>query len=655
MKTNRNIKQYSRIFILFSLLAGLFFMSFWGITSCNKEKSEIDEVPIGQDSIVPLLGTVELPSNSSKSLSGWNVNSGFLSSQLKGNKYTLDEASSDFGLLFLSDENDEPQLMRLVYSGQTDQKINCSSTVLAMLMKMPIVNSLSSEGQLKLIQDIQANPLFGEAVSEFEIAFQQNKPLFDTTNITFHSKLRSIFETSILKSQKMNNPHVTIYTVGRNLVIQNPGYAISHYVGIYKNNERITSFALDPYQYFFGDISEFLSSFIDSPTVIEKIYPMKGDGDFEIRVRTGNILSGINDYENRSAFQQNITNIALANIGFVVRNIPFFNLNNECVKEIRATTAESVLEYSSYLSQPNSSISVIDIITKVTNTTIDLIKVSKKCIKSPAEYSFLGKVGQFLKWANLVSKVGGVLNQSNSLRDWAIAPAAFDTCFQAYGSIVSRCETYKVALPDGEIVTSKLNFENKVERELKLVNEDGSEATDINYNQISISGNTNSLVTVSKTTLVTATSGFGIKLTFDAQTFEQTTSFDVLYQSKKVQTINASVNDSTELYRLSAIGKYQVTASKGSVGNSPEAELYCELKADGQCFYSIYKDTLHWPDGYTWYTFWTIIKKNGRYYYRESGGNWFSYWISYVQPLTYPVTQMNIPYGDVATYTFTKQ
>lgn len=114
MKTNRNIKQYSRIFFLFSLLAGFFFMSFWGITSCNKEKSEIDEVPIGQDSIVPLSGTVELPSSSSKSLSGWSVNSGFLSSQLKGNKYTLGEASSDFGLLFLSDENDEPQLMRLV-------------------------------------------------------------------------------------------------------------------------------------------------------------------------------------------------------------------------------------------------------------------------------------------------------------------------------------------------------------------------------------------------------------------------------------------------------------------------------------------------------------------------------------------------------------
>lgn len=229
-----------------------------------------------------------MPSNSKLSLDGWNVNSGFVDAELSGNNYTVSEASTDCGILFVSDQNDSTRLMGLVYPGQTDHTINSSSTVLAMLMKMPVVNSLNSSGQLNLIQVLKDNPLFDEAVLEFETAFLQNKPLFDTTNNAFKSKLRSLFESAAVKNQNENQPHMNIIRVGRNIAVQNPGYAISHYVGIYKDNVKLDySFMLDPYQFYSGTLAEFLASPGRSPNIIEKIFPLEGDGNFEIKVRTG--------------------------------------------------------------------------------------------------------------------------------------------------------------------------------------------------------------------------------------------------------------------------------------------------------------------------------------------------------------------------------
>lgn len=203
---------------------------------------------------------------------------------------------------------------------------------------------------------------------------------------------------------------------------------------------------------------------------------------------------------------------------------------------------------------------------------------------------------------------------------------------------------------DGSITNEEIKFANPESKSFILLNDfDGSTATGIDYSKISIANNTNSKVFIGLLPIIGTNGSFFLELKTN-QTTKQYSSFDVLYRLKKIQTLNVSVSDSSEIYRLSAIGKYKVVGYKG---NGPNSELYCDLKSDGQCFYSIYNDN-SWPDGKTWYTFWKITKENGRYYYREQGGNWFSYWILGVQPLTYPVTKIYAPY-DVTTYTFTKQ
>jgi len=96
----------------------------------------------------------------------------------------------------------------------------------------------------------------------------------------------------------------------------------------------------------------------------------------------------------------------------------------------------------------------------------------------------------------------------------------------------------------------------------------------------------------------------------------------------------AKKNDSTELYRVSAIGKYTVNNFKG---NGPNSKLYCELKDGGIAVYTIYSDP-SWPDGYSWSRSWGIVKSGSTYLLGING--WYNGYPSTRtdSPLKYPVT-----------------
>lgn len=112
---------------------------------------------------------------------------------------------------------------------------------------------------------------------------------------------------------------------------------------------------------------------------------------------------------------------------------------------------------------------------------------------------------------------------------------------------VYKAFSYKVGFLDGTPVgTAQLTFSKDVSRFFTLLNDDGTTATGINYSQVSINGITNPNVTVTANNV--AGSSFSIRLNTPLTT-SQTTSFNVLYQSQKVQTINAMVDDSTEYYK----------------------------------------------------------------------------------------------------------
>jgi hypothetical protein len=134
-----------------------------------------------------------------------------------------------------------------------------------------------------------------------------------------------------------------------------------------------------------------------------------------------------------------------------------------------------------------------------------------------------------------------------------------------------------------------------------------------------------------------------IKATTTATT-DQTFTYTVKYTNNSFtnnlnKTVNAkvlAVVDSIPIYTASALGVYTVNGPP-AVGNGPNSELHCELKAGGVAVYTIYHDT-SWPDGYSWNIGWHVTKANNKYYIVTGWTN-PGYLIGEAQPLTYPITR----------------
>ncbi len=413
----------------------VFFLFISCLIGCKKKESEQPNPP----AIIPgaVSGSVILPAGSTVNTAGWKVNSGFAETQVSGNKFNLSKASNDYGILFVSDQNGTERLMGLVYEGQTNFVINSESTVLAMLMKMPAVSSLNSEGKLNLLKSITKNPAFAGTVQEFETAFLQNKSLFDSTNSIFLAKLVNLFEKAASKITD-NRPNVNIVRAGRTIAFQNPGWAFSQSIGVYKNGSRVKSMILDRYQWYASSIPEIITAIGNPPNPIEQIYTMEGDGDYEFRVRTGRPFSGVTGPEADEAFIDNYTNLIFDNISAVIKNIPFVDFNNKCVKEMRSFTAGQVAGYVSLLGQSNGSPATISpILLQITLSTVDLAISSTECLSAAEAKGFFAKAKQLMKFVNLVSYTGQLLNTTLFVKNYTEVPAAFDTCFSVSGNTVS--------------------------------------------------------------------------------------------------------------------------------------------------------------------------------------------------------------------------
>jgi alpha-tubulin suppressor-like RCC1 family protein len=96
---------------------------------------------------------------------------------------------------------------------------------------------------------------------------------------------------------------------------------------------------------------------------------------------------------------------------------------------------------------------------------------------------------------------------------------------------------FRVAFAGGGIVKDTVRFVNRQSQRFKLVNPDGTEATGIDYAQVSVAGNTNAQVAV---TSVRNASGFDLQLS-TSEAGEVRTQFDLRYNGQKVQMIQATI------------------------------------------------------------------------------------------------------------------
>lgn len=146
---------------------------------------------------------------------------------------------------------------------------------------------------------------------------------------------------------------------------------------------------------------------------------------------------------------------------------------------------------------------------------------------------------------------------------WVRAFATKASGLTIYGIVDSLITTNIQVAENGQPVSTAISFSNNVSKNFTLLNIDGSPATPLNYNLVSIGNNSNNAITVTKSN---TGSDFSIKLATIA-TGSQTTTFNVFYDSKLVQNISVSdITDSTAIYTTACVGWWTV---KGYDPNNP--------------------------------------------------------------------------------------
>jgi hypothetical protein len=173
---------------------------------------------------------------------------------------------------------------------------------------------------------------------------------------------------------------------------------------------------------------------------------------------------------------------------------------------------------------------------------------------------------------------------------------------------------YKVAYrANNNTINSEVNFFQNVQQEFKLVNDNGTNVTGLDYSQVSIGNNSNSKVTVSKT-LLSSSDGFGITLN-TSQTSAEKTTFDVLYGTKKVQTITGIVDDSLQFYKNKCIGNWAMQWYDANGPTDGSRYVFTE-DGKGYCSHSISSTgvmTAITPWDYYNIITWTLVRRDGKY------------------------------------------
>jgi hypothetical protein len=173
-----------------------------------------------------------------------------------------------------------------------------------------------------------------------------------------------------------------------------------------------------------------------------------------------------------------------------------------------------------------------------------------------------------------------------------------------------------------------------------VLNEDNSPAINIDYTKISVATITNPNITAKVQLGGSGLYGSFLLTLHSNQTSVQTTSLDVFYQSQKIQTINASVNDSIEIYKANMIGDWTIETHFGinPDGWDLAQKQYITFDAAGNIYLNSYQD--YGPPGSPLpapSTFnpphrkgnWTIVHNSTGYCFRDEAGK-----IS--ERLTYP-------------------
>lgn len=450
------IKNIGFIYIVFILF------------SCKKDKNNVVSPP--ESSVDIVKGKVVLPANNTIDPNSLTVMSLFDEVHLNNSNYEIDGRNiAKYSTQFVVNQSGDIMLMKYTYPGISNNDITSESTALAMLMNLTAIQSLSDEGKLNIINNITSNVEFKLLVAEIDKSLISNKSFCDSLS---NSSLRKAFgnlintiatirlsnantnkmatmsidnrsqkNTSnsgngIMAAESVTSAPISFYRTGRQVTIVNNGIACSYVGGVYKDGKKVgTSFTIDGLQFSPSSVFELSKGNFGTAEPISKTIDLEGDGNFEIRLRSGK--SSDDSEEAKQAFYENLLKFALDQYKFIVDVLP-----GKCKKTMLARIMDNVTGIPNIPS--NSTLAGVSRVFHDVNITLastiedvaencydeDIIKKANKYIKTFSKYLF------FVKWVDFI---GGTVNANARLYHFFATEGSIDRCYKASGNNVGDC------------------------------------------------------------------------------------------------------------------------------------------------------------------------------------------------------------------------
>ncbi len=392
------------------------------IVGCKKTDEPKNDDTIISNQNIRVSGIIKFPTGMNQNAGGYSVNS-FISDQtLTSNSYSVEVVKNDYNIQYLTDQTDKDIMLGFTYPNQTDFTIDASSTILALTMKLPSVNSLSNTGKQNFITKLKSSNKFSSALIAVENHIRAGKDIFDN-DLEMQSKISELFDQASLRSGFGFNGQAYITKAGKTITIGNPGVSFAQVVGIYNNNQRISKLNLDRYQFFATSISDIFTTFGTTPNPIEQSYTVQQDGIYNIRVRNGGFNPFLNDVESKEAYDLNLINIVLDYMDI------FLPDDRTCKGKIVEAVKTKVALAQNLMSVSTDKTAYLKITYNITKEVLDALAIGRYCTTiKPGGYKYVRKILKLLSWLDKVGTIGTNLNTGFFLAEYFIkSKSSLDT------------------------------------------------------------------------------------------------------------------------------------------------------------------------------------------------------------------------------------
>lgn len=427
----------------------LFLITLTLLIGCSKDDSSLENNQNEELQTRTITGTVMLPANNSIDVESLTVQSITGLSSISNSQYEIQSVSDVVNTLFVIDQSEKVILMGYTYPNQSDYTIDSESTLIALLMNLPLAQTLSTQGKVSFVNQIKQDPNFHDLKIDLESLINQGISPLNTNQTEFALKLISFFEVNANSNgvnknivNKKNDQPVTIYQQGREFIFQNPGKTYSSYVGIYKDKQRIETIKLDRVKFVPTSISQILKGILDNytngPDVVEVPYTLPSEnGEYEIKIRTGKEYSDDGGYEAALALTNNVKDIAL---DVFLDLLSYENKNLDCAQSI----TNNFITFLGTADDFQNFNSVQDVLSFTYDRTLAFITTSENIFfgcnpPSTSVTNYLKSIEKKIYWLKWIGIIGHTGNFSIGAYQWFTDKAIVDKCYLVNDNIVTKC------------------------------------------------------------------------------------------------------------------------------------------------------------------------------------------------------------------------